>query len=191
MPLVKQGAFLFMFFKVGDIVSFINETGKGKIIKLWDSGALVLCEDGFELRYNLKDLVHCPQKEQYELNLAFEQQQILNKLKTERQKPKQSKKNLEKATILEVDLHIESITKDYKRLSNYEIIQKQLLHFKKTLQLAIDKKIKKVVFIHGKGEGVLKTEIHHALLSYKHINFNDADETRYGKGATEITINYD
>ena len=183
--------FLFMIFKEGDIVSFVNDTGKGKIIKLSENEALVLNEDGFELNYKLKNLVLYPQKEQYNLNTAFEQQQIKNKLKAENDKTKQSKKSLRQATILEVDLHIEAITKDHKRLSNSEIIQKQILQFKKTLKLAIDKRIKTVVFIHGKGEGALKTEIHHALLSYKNIQFNDADEKRYGKGATELTINYD
>jgi DNA-nicking Smr family endonuclease len=179
-----------MVFKVGDIVSFVNDTGKGKILKISGNEALILNEFGFELNYPLKYLVHCPEKEKYFLNEAFEQQQIKNKQLSEKKKAKLSKKNQKSQSILEVDLHIEAISKDYQRLSNAEIIQKQVLHFKKILNHAMRQKIKNIVFIHGKGQGVLKAEIQHTLLSFKNIKFYDADEKRYGNGATELIINY-
>ena len=48
---------------------------------------------------------------------------------------------------------------------------------------------KKIIFIHGKGEGVL----HHALIhelnyKYKHFSYQDASFREYGYGATQVTI---
>ena len=51
------------------------------------------------------------------------------------------------------------------------------------------KKGQKIVFIHGKGEGVLKKAILSDLKTrYSTMNYQDASFKEYGFGATMITI---
>jgi dsDNA-specific endonuclease/ATPase MutS2 len=52
-----------------------------------------------------------------------------------------------------------------------------------------NKKGLKIVFIHGKGEGVLKNAILSELKTkHKHCFVQDASFRRYGFGATMVTI---
>lgn len=47
----------------------------------------------------------------------------------------------------------------------------------------------KIIFIHGKGEGVLRQAIIHELnYKYKHFQYQDASFQEYGYGATQVTI---
>lgn len=64
----------------------------------------------------------------------------------------------------------------------------QIQHAKKCLNAAIDKKNGRIVFIHGVGTGVLKTELLNFLANYEGIMVNDADYREYGLGATEVVI---
>jgi len=58
----------------------------------------------------------------------------------------------------------------------------------KQLEFAIRKKIQRVVFIHGVGEGVLKLELQYLFKHYDNLKFYDADYQKYGLGATEVYI---
>jgi hypothetical protein len=48
------------------------------------------------------------------------------------------------------------------------------------------KRIQKIVFIHGVGEGILKAELDFLLGRYDNLKFYDADYQKYGLGATEV-----
>ncbi len=85
----------------------------------------------------------------------------------------------------DVDLHIEELTSDISGMSNSEIIQIQLSHFRKELDKAILRKARQLVLIHGVGNGRLKSEIRKELKEAG-IRFRDADQSRYGLGATEV-----
>ena len=51
------------------------------------------------------------------------------------------------------------------------------------------KKGKKIIFIHGKGEGVLRNAIVNELhYRYKRYSYQDASFQEYGYGATQVTI---
>jgi DNA-nicking Smr family endonuclease len=57
------------------------------------------------------------------------------------------------------------------------------------LRNAEEKKIPRVVFIHGVGQGVLRQEIRKILNDYyPHCEFMDAPYHTYGYGATEVRI---
>ena len=52
-----------------------------------------------------------------------------------------------------------------------------------------NKKRMKIVFIHGKGDGILKNEIIKAFKKdYKKMDFQDASFQEYGYGATMVII---
>lgn len=88
---------------------------------------------------------------------------------------------------LEVDLHIEELTERFTGLSNAEIITIQLNYFRKKLDEALYKKAYKIIFIHGVGNGVLKSAIREELTSHN-LHFTDGAYERYGGGATEVIL---
>ena len=56
-----------------------------------------------------------------------------------------------------------------------------------SIEFAIKKRIPKIVFIHGVGEGVLKSELHFLFNNYP-VKYYDASYQKYGLGATEVYI---
>ncbi|MEI7675565.1 MAG: DUF2027 domain-containing protein [Bacteroidales bacterium] len=92
-------------------------------------------------------------------------------------------------SILEIDLHANELLDTTSGLNNSEIIRIQLDKFHQVLKENQGSKGKKIVFIHGKGEGVLRKAILDELkLRYKTYLFQDASFKEYGFGATMITI---
>lgn len=89
----------------------------------------------------------------------------------------------------EVDLHIEEITENFSGLSNSEILDLQMSRFKIALDTAVIHKSKRIVFIHGVGNGKLKFTIRKALDDkYPDLQYQDASFKEYGYGATMVII---
>ena len=93
-------------------------------------------------------------------------------------------KQLEK----EVDLHITELIENPEGLSNFEMLNIQLEKFENELDDAIYKNMKKIIFIHGVGNGRLKQEIVSRLNKTKGVTFQDASYKDYGFGATQVNI---
>jgi len=110
------------------------------------------------------------------------------KLKESFFKPTEEKKEISKPQ-REVDLHIEKLRDDYQFLSNAEIIQIQMDHFRKALDAAIVHKQPSIIFIHGVGNGTLRHEIHKVISKHQQVKtFMDAYKDKYGYGATEVIL---
>ena len=56
------------------------------------------------------------------------------------------------------------------------------------LNAAIRDGKKKLIVIHGVGEGILREEVRKVLQFYDNVQFHDADMRKYGVGATEVII---
>lgn len=94
-----------------------------------------------------------------------------------------------KGEIIEVDLHIDELLDSTAGLSNSDMLKVQLDEFRKVMDANLKNKGQKIVFIHGKGEGVLRKSILDDLkYRYKHCEAQDASFREYGFGATLITI---
>lgn len=90
-----------------------------------------------------------------------------------------------------IDLHIEKLTDDSRRMSNYEILSLQLKTFEKYYQLAVTHHQPALIVIHGVGEGVLRNEIHDILRLKKEVkSFVNQYHPSFGYGATEIFFHY-
>jgi Mismatch repair ATPase (MutS family) len=99
------------------------------------------------------------------------------------------KKDNFKNNVLEIDLHINELLDTTTGMSNADMLNYQLNHFHKIIAENEKKKGQKIVFIHGKGDGVLRKEIENQLKTrYKSLYFQDASFREYGFGATMITI---
>lgn len=91
--------------------------------------------------------------------------------------------------ILEVDLHITELLDNTNGLSSADMLNFQLEKFHEVLAKYAQNKGQKIVFIHGKGDGVLRKAIEKELKNrYKSYYFQDASFREYGFGATMITI---
>lgn len=117
------------------------------------------------------------------------------------EKALQSKKHIEeqpatssiskKATpeIIEVDLHIHELLDDTTGMSNKDMLDYQLKTLHETIATYKHKRGQKIVFIHGKGDGVLRKAILDELKKkYNQMQWQDASFREYGFGATMLTI---
>ena len=84
-------------------------------------------------------------------------------------------------------MHIHQLTNSTRGMTNHDMLTLQLDTAKRQLEFAIRKRIQKVVFIHGKGEGVLKLELDYLFGRYD-VKHYEANYQKYGLGATEVYI---
>lgn len=91
--------------------------------------------------------------------------------------------------MIEVDLHINELIDSTAGLSSSDMLNLQIDEFRKVMDANLKHKGQKIVFIHGKGEGVLRQalmkELNHR---YKGHQVQDASFREYGFGATQVTI---
>jgi len=102
--------------------------------------------------------------------------------------PELPKKNTDPETE-EVDLHIEQLVDNPKAFTPAELLEIQMGHFKGTLEEAIRTRKKRIIFIHGVGNGRLRLEINRALdKKYPKLRYQDASFKEYGYGATMVML---
>lgn len=91
--------------------------------------------------------------------------------------------------LVEVDLHVHQLIDDTRGLANADMLKLQMDTFRKELDNAIGSGVKKIVFIHGVGDGVLKNELRRELgRKYSKYPYQDASFREYGFGATLVII---
>ena len=88
----------------------------------------------------------------------------------------------------EVDLHLASLAENIGKFEKGEILEFQKNYFERALESAIYNKFRKVTFIHGVGNGVLRESVVEILNKYSSIEVFDAPIHKYGAGAIEIRI---
>lgn len=90
---------------------------------------------------------------------------------------------------LVIDLHADALLETTQGMSSADILQYQLDTFHKVIEENKKNKGTRIVFIHGKGEGVLRRALIHELTyRYKQLKYQDASFQEYGYGATQVTI---
>lgn len=173
--------------KKGDTVSAIDEPIRGVITSIEENDILIETTDGFPMKFQKSELIvegTLLKKNAANVNIAaiLAEKEVFRKKKKKTVKPKE--RNIPP---MEVDLHIHKLT-GATRLSNYDMLTIQLDTAKRQLDFAIKKRIPRVVFIHGVGEGVLKTELEYLFRRYDGVKYHEADPRKYGSGATEVYI---
>ena len=173
-------------FQVGDIVETIDDVIKGVVESINGEEITIVSDDGFSLDFMAKELVYISN----EIHVSNSE---IAEIKKEKELPKRKKANVVRvkertAPKMEVDLHINQLVKNPKQIGKFEMLNLQLDTAKRQLDFAISKRIQKIVFIHGVGEGVLKEELGYLFKKYDNVKFYDADYQKYGLGATEVYI---
>lgn len=125
-----------------------------------------------------------------EKELFISAEEIEQAIKQKEQRPRiQPIVKKEKNSIIEVDLHSNELLDNTNGLSSGDILEYQLTKVREAMDENRKNKGQKIVFIHGKGDGVLKKAIIKELnANYKSAYFQDASFREYGYGATMVTI---
>jgi len=172
-------------FSIGDLVEVLDETISGRVVGIQNEQITLATVDGFEMVFESSQLIPASKNIQvsnYEAARIKHEKEVPNKRKPPKVRPKERS-----GPKLEVDLHIHQLTGSTRGMTNFDMLNLQLDTAKRQLEFAIRKRIQKVVFIHGVGEGVLKEELKYLFKRYP-VDFYDADYQKYGLGATEVYI---
>jgi len=177
---------------IGDTVAVLDDVIKGKVLSVSKSIVEMESTDGFIFKFSPNELVVIKES-QFDLSKYSD---ISNEALFEQSKGTEPKKKSiqfksdlkeDKHPPMEVDLHIHNLIPSTKGMDNYDMLNTQMEHAKHKLEFAIKNRIPKIVFIHGKGEGVLKSELEFLFKNY-HVKFYEASYKKYGLGATEVYI---
>ena len=114
---------------------------------------------------------------------------LLQKKEVEKPRSQPIVKRSSSNGIIEIDLHINELLDDAHGMSNSEILNYQLDKFREVMEKYKGKREQKIVFIHGKGDGVLRKALLDELKrKYSTCRYQDASFQEYGFGATLVTI---
>jgi len=175
--------------KPGDIVELLDDDLSGVVQSINGEEVKIKTEDGFIMQFPAGDLVKIKDEigdmaiEDFDFEEVLKEKAPTKKPRSNRIKPKERN-----APPMEVDLHINQLVRSPGSISNHEMLNLQLDTARHKLEFAMKKRIQKVVFIHGVGEGVLKMELEYLLGRYSNVKYYDADYQKYGLGATEVYI---
>lgn len=102
---------------------------------------------------------------------------------------KASSSGAQSEKVEEIDLHANAIIDHPAGLGPAEILEMQIARFEIAMEGAIRHKQKKIIFIHGKGEGKLKHRIQKIIEEkYPGLKYQDASFKEYGYGATLVIL---
>lgn len=196
--------------QVGEKIRFLDSVGGGTVVRIDEKKRLAYVEDedGFELPVPLSQCVPIrsdfkvqPQSQtrgevqvmQATTPKAVEKQAHTPSVKLE-EAPKLpsyllNKRKKEAVRPLEIDLHAQQLLDSTAGLAPRDILLYQLKVVRDTMQQQLPHKGQKVVFIHGKGAGVLRQEVDKLLRKeFPKCEIQDASFQEYGFGATQVTI---
>lgn len=169
-------------------VSALDDDFEGVIVNIDANEISVMGTDGFVLSFRESELIplmdaEIKQQLSHVPSHIISEKSIESKSQAPRLRPKDRNR-----PAMEVDLHIHKLTDRDRGMSNYEMLNLQIDTAQRQLEFAIKKRIQKVVFIHGVGEGVLREELYTLFRRYENVKYYDADFQKYGVGATEVYI---
>lgn len=177
-------------FNKGDQVSVLDEDVNGVVVAVNDKQITIETTDGFVMTYFVNELLKINKSS----NLMDSIKRMnLDEVVKEKEIPKprsfvKERKDKREIPAPEFDLHIEKLVPNKRGMSNYDILTLQAETAKRHIEFAIKNRIPKIVFIHGVGEGILKSELDFLLGRYDNIAFQDGNYQKYGQGATEVFI---
>ena len=165
-------------FQQGQRVKFLNDVGSATVVRVEGEQVVVEDEDGFERTVSVRELMAAPDPEKeaksYGDNVPDLAKLLVQEVGEKRmrslQKEFEVKYHNSKATNMarrdahmEVDLHIHELVDDQSGLPDRAKLALQMEHFDRMMDIAKREKLRRIVFIHGVGQGVLRHEIHTSL----------------------------
>lgn len=168
----------------GDKVAIVDDVVEGTVVTVHGNKIAIETKEGFLLEYHKREVVKLDTEEIFWGPVPISS--ILRDKEDQKKQKKARKSGKRETYILEVDLHLEAILPSDTYLEHYQKLPFQLNVARERLEKAMEDRIPRMVFIHGKGDGVLRTELNYLLSRYSNINYYPADQRRYKGGAVEV-----
>jgi hypothetical protein len=165
--------------KVGDVVSFLDESGEGEIIDI-DGNTILVDVQGFQKSYDISEII----KREQGFENKIINSQVINKDVSVSTKVKRAIDS----EVFVVDLHASAIPNFRNQLKGHNILLFQMETAKNHLESARKNRLKKMIFIHGNGSGTLKYQLEQWLNSLSFISYQDASYRSFGQGAIEVKL---
>ncbi len=182
-------------YKIGDRVRFLDFEGDGRVSALPGGDILEIEMDGMRMRVSSREVVRidaCDNSQEIRLYDGN------NRISQFKQKPtphnegiRTGRKSHLQDGRMEVDLHMERIREKYpaaRNIPDSDALFVQLDVFEKSMAEAFRKGMRSVVFIHGHGRGILRSELLKRLKEYPGTVVQDASVLSYGDGAIEVFL---
>ncbi len=180
-----------MHFKVGEKVKFLTDTGEGTIISITDNNSITVeDETGFEQTYPVNEIVKIYGDQSGAVNDNYNIEMAEESAVNPTKRGEEVSDVVKRKGYWEIDLHTHALLETEAGMTSGELLNHQLFELKRFYRGAREKRVRKIVIIHGIGQGVLKAEVRHFLEGQENISFYDADFREYGKGATEAELYY-
>ena len=191
-------------FLPGQRVKFLNDVGSATVVSVNGDTVVVTDEDGFDRSVPAAELLDAPdpalEAKQYGNNMpplaSLLAQEVGEKRMRElhrefevRYQNAQATNMARRDAHMEVDLHIHELVDDQRGLPDRAKLAIQMDHFDRMMDIAKREKLRRIVFIHGVGQGVLRHQIRTSLdQHHPDCTWRDGDPRRYGSGATEVWL---
>lgn len=175
--------------KIGSYVIVLDEDIKGHVVHKKGNVVTIETPDGLFMEFDERELIKIDSEiSKYDMVRMDVNKVITDKGDAKKQVQKIETKTKKQLPVMEVDLHIGQLVKHTKYMESHDMLNIQLDTAERQLEYAIAKRIQRVVFIHGVGEGVLRASLEALFRRYDNITYYDADYQKYGRGATEVYI---
>jgi len=191
-------------FTPGQRVKFLNDVGSATVVRVEGDQVVVTDEDGFDRTVAANELMAAPDPEAEAKSYGdtipdlakLLAQEVGEKRMKELQKDFEVRYQNTQATSMarrdahmEVDLHIHELVDDQRGLPDRAKLAIQMDHFDRMMDIAKREKLRRIVFIHGVGQGVLRHQIHTTLEQHHpDCTYRQGDPRKYGSGATEVWL---
>jgi len=191
-------------FEKGQRVKFLNDVGSAVVLRMEGELVVVEDEDGFERSVERRELIAAlepgVEADKYGNTIpdiaTLLAQDVGEKRMRELQKEFEVRYQNSQATSMarrdahmEVDLHIHELVDDQRGLPDRAKLAIQMDHFDRMMDIAKREKLRRIVFIHGVGQGVLRHQIRTSLdQHHPDCTYREGDPRKYGSGATEVWL---
>lgn len=169
----------------GDHITVLDEAIDGVVTDIKSNTIYITTVDGFDLQFDKSEVIkvgdELKKAPMHNLHKALQEKQ-------ESQKTRFVKKKKEEPKEVAFDLHIEKLVKSTKGMQPFDMLELQIETAQRHISFALEKRIPKIVLIHGVGDGKLRAEIEYILRRYENVWFQEASFQRYGQGAIEINF---
>ena len=178
-------------YKIGEKVAFLREAGGGVITKIKGDTYFIEDETGFDRPFTIKEIAKI-----HSTNFALNEDVISEFSKAadvSKEQKSQSKIIRKHKDYWEIDLHFDDIVDEFggkMKLNKEQALTKQLQVFRDFYYKAREKKMRKLIVIHGFGLGILREEVQIFLKGQDGVDFHDASYMEYGHGAIQVEIKY-